>query len=827
MTSSRILIVVAVFLANPSFALAQNAAGVEPPSEYQEEAIDRQGELDGEEYEADAAAAQAEAASGDGGIAPELSPRASRQVEEIVVQARRRDELLEETPVAVTALGETELREHGVQRLDGIEQLVPNLTFQTAITGQQVNIRIRGVGTSAPAIAFDPGVGMYIDGVYIPRTFGTLIDVVDVQQIEVLRGPQGTLFGKNTVGGAINVRSVKAHGELEGFAMVRPQNFGRVDTRAMLNIPIIDDMLYSRFSFASVSSQGYYYNTFADSYANDPNNLAFLGSLRFTPSDDLTIDVFGTWSRQINHAQGSDCEVINDQPALATLLPNGFFESCANSSPFRGELNTIGIADTESFGTWGIAEYQVGDVGPLENLSLRGLMSWRRQIPRLRTDIDGTRFLAVQNSSTGGSVLDGIPGDQQQYNPELVLNGGALDNRINYVIGGFGFFETGFDGRTQTVLPNSLNRVTLSETSIDNWTWAVFGQATGAITDWASLTAGVRYTQDKKGLDFAQTDPRTGQLIDNPLGGRRLFDAWTPMASLALTMPEDWLMDLPLDHLMGYFTYAQGFKGGGFNGVSQPRGVPPDQFAFDPETLDNYEFGLKTIGFDSMFTMNIAVFYGEYDDIQETSIKDLGLDEMGVPIIQRLTINASEARTMGFEIETVTRPIDGLMIQGNVGYTDATYDVFGNDLCGRVDDPGTTCGLSDLNGEEIDRTGEPLRGTPKLQTFISIQYSLPVNLDGGEWLNGWFTPRLEWAYTSSTNWLGPEVEAATQRGWNAINARFSYDLMDDRMQVALWARNLLNEANFSNVTPIISTFGVATRYYNPPRQFGGELSYRF
>ncbi len=808
-----VLALSAAYLGLPSAAKAQAESSIESPSEYQLEAIDEQGPLDGEEYEADAGEAQAEAADASGGEVPGLSRKATREVEEIVVQARRRDEFLEDTPVAVTAIGQTDLREHGVTRLDDIQQLVPNLTFEGAITGQQVNIRIRGVGTSAPAIAFDPGVGMYIDGVYIPRTFGTLIDVVDVEQIEVLRGPQGTLFGKNTVGGAINVRSVKAHEELEGFAMVRPSNFGSVDTRAMLNLPIIDNLLYSRFAMSTINSQGYYYNTFADSYANDPSNLSFLGSLRILPTDDLTIDVFGSWSRARNHARGSQCVQANENPALKDLLPPGFFESCESSSAFEGELNTIGLVDTESYGTWGIAEYFIGDVSVLEELSVRGVMSWRQQKPRLRTDIDGTRFLGVQNSSTGGSVLDGIPGTQEQYNPELLLNGMAWDSRLTYVVGAFGFWETGFDGRTQTVLPDRLNRVTLSETNIDNWTWAVFGQATADLTDWASLTGGVRYTQDKKGLDFAQTDPRNGAEIGPPLSGRKVFEAWTPMGSLALTMPDDWLPDFA-DHLMGYFSYSQGFKGGGFNGVSQPRGVDASQFAFDPETLENFEVGFKTTGFDSMVTMNVALFYGKYDDIQETSIKDLGLDPEGVPIIQRLTLNASKATTKGFEIETLTRPMDGMQIQANVGYTDAVYDSFPD-------------ALSDLTGDEIDRTGQNLKATPKLQTFVAAQYSFALEPGDGAWIDGWLTPRVEWAYQSAVNWLGPEVPQAKMPGWNALNARLSYDFFDDRAQVALFAKNLLDEEYFSNVTPVISTFGVATRYYEPPRTYGGELSYRF
>ena len=814
----RILAAVSFLLAIvPTTAPAQDSSAVEAPSLYQEEVVDQQGSLSGEEYEADAADAQAAAAES-GRPVPGLSRQGTREVEEIVVQARRRDELLEETPVAITALGDSELREHGVNRLVDIQQLVPNISFQGAITGQQTNIRIRGIGTSASSIAFDPGVGMYIDGVYIPRAFGTLIDVVDPQQIEVLRGPQGTLFGKNTVGGAINVRTAKPHEDFEGFVMLEPGNFGSIDTRAMVNLPIVDGLLYSRFAMATVNSRGYFYDEERDEYFNDAQNLSFLGSLRFLPTERLTIDLSGSWSRARNHGLGANCVVVKRDPSLASLLPDGFFESCERSTPFSNQANTSQLADTPSYGVWAVADYQIGDIGFLEDLSLRGLFSWREQHPKMRNDVDGTRFTAIAVSSTGkrsGTPPgDGIAGSQRQLNPELLLNGAALDGRVNYVLGVFGFWEDGYDGLTQTVLVNSLDRLTRGNTSISNWTWAVFGQATADLTDWASLTAGVRYTQDKKGLIFSQTDLNTDTTLGEPLVGDQVFDDWTPMANLALTLPEDLLANVPVEHFMGYFTYSKGFKGGGFNGVPQPQNTVASQFAFGPETLENFEVGFKTMAFDSRFTMNVALFYGDYDDIQQTAIRDLGVDEFGIPIIQRLTINASSATTKGFEIETFTRPIEGLLIQANVGFTDATYGNFPN-------------GLSDMTGEEIDRTGEQLPATPKLQTFIAAQYSFPIQPGGGAWLDGWLTPRIEWAYQSAVNWLGPEVAQARMPGWNAINARLSYDFLDDRAQIALWGKNLLDVEHFSFVTPIVSTFGTAVRYYDPPRTYGGELSYRF
>jgi len=247
----------ALFAAEP--ADAQDVPQrIEAPSGYVE-SIEEPGTLGGEEDEVDAGEAQVETIEG-GGDVPGVSKRQLARAEKIVVQARKREELLEETPIAVTALGEAELRESGVTRIDDIQLLVPNLIFQSDNTGAQTNVRIRGVGTSTDGVAFDPGVGIYVDGVFLPRAFGSLIDVVDVQQIEVLRGPQGTLFGKNTVGGAINITTVKPRDELEAFALVRPGNFDRVDTRVTLSVPVragwFDEKLFTRFSFASTQTPG-------------------------------------------------------------------------------------------------------------------------------------------------------------------------------------------------------------------------------------------------------------------------------------------------------------------------------------------------------------------------------------------------------------------------------------------------------------------------------------------------------------------------------------------------------------------------------------------
>ena len=193
---------------------------------------------EGESAAPTADAVDAQAAALEGGDTAGLSRRTGIRVEEIVVRARKRDELLEDTPVSVTALSEDTLREAGVVRLDQIQELVPNLQFQTSNNGLAAQVFIRGVGTSTAEIAFDAGVGIYVDGVFLPRAAGSVLDTVDVAQIEVLRGPQGTLFGKNTVGGALNITTVKPQQEAGASVLLRPGNLGTFDSRLSLDIPI-------------------------------------------------------------------------------------------------------------------------------------------------------------------------------------------------------------------------------------------------------------------------------------------------------------------------------------------------------------------------------------------------------------------------------------------------------------------------------------------------------------------------------------------------------------------------------------------------------------
>jgi iron complex outermembrane recepter protein len=803
-----VLLLILDALAPAMMASAQPVEGVEAPAEYQR-GVEQEDDPGGTTDEIDAADAQAEKSAG--GAAPGLGRKATAQVEEIVVTARKRAEALEDTPVAVTALGAASLRESSVYRIDQLRELVPSVHIQETQQGNIALFNIRGVGTGSADLQFDPGVAIYLDGVFLPRAPGSLLSVVDVQQIEVLRGPQGTLFGKNSVGGAINITTVKPQPDLEGFAMLRPGNLNGLDTEVMLNVPVVDDLLLSRISFFTTQRDGYVYDTFRDEYYNDANDMVFLGTLRLLATDDVTFDLSGTWSRSHTKGQGGPCIVVREDGPVAGLFPN-LFPACRQTSLFSWSADAAGLSDIETAGTWGVLNYDIGDVGVFEDLAIKALGSWNQQTTRLRFDVDGTSEFIAFLSTAGPPPVNGSPGEAQQESGELQINGGALDGRLVFVGGLFAQWETANDDRTTNVGPPLTSAGSRSIAEIDNWTWAPYTQVTGNVTDWLSLTGGIRYTQDKKGLTLTQNNPVTGVTTFPTASDSKVFEKWTPMASIASTVPIDLLPDWA-DHFMGYFTYSQGFKGGGFNALPGAVVVGENTLAepFDPETLDNYEIGFKTILFENRVTLNTAFYYGIYDDIQKISIVTMGTGEEIE--VQRITENAAKATIKGFEVELLALPIDGLQITGNIGVNDTEYDSFPN-------------AISDFDDQEIDRSGQTFNYVPKFTSFLAAQYSFPIDGDA-QILQGWLTPRFEWYYQSAIHLNGPEITASNQPGYNLLNSRLSYDFWDDRAQVALWAKNLADQEYIVYSTPTVSTFGTVVNFTGLPRTFGAEISYRF
>ncbi len=751
----------------------------------------------------------------------DLSPSLAEEpggIEEIVVTARKRDELLIDTPVSMTALSETALRDAGVSRLDEIQGLVPNLQFSVGRESQEGFIRLRGVGTTSGEIVFDPGVAVYVDGVFLPRMIGQLVDVVDVQQIEVLRGPQGTLFGKNSVGGAIKIETIKPQPELGGKLFVRAGNYDLVRTQAVLNVPLIEDKLLSRFAIANNYNSGYSRNELLDIDVSDQNSLTFFGSLRWLPLDDVTVDVSGTWSRNDAHGRGGQCRIVYEDGLAVTGYP-GFADACQASEPFRFRGNVRTLADTSSWGTWGTIDWDANDF-----LAVKSITSWREQKPGHRSEADNTEFPALSLDFSGQG--DNPTWAQRQISQELQTDWTFWDDKVSIVGGAFAMWERGYAPTGISALTDFLNVETQSTTRTDNWSWALFAHGVIDPVEWLSITLGLRYTQDKKGASLVILDRSAGDQM-GPSFGSQVFDAWTPEAKISLITTDGVADTLRIDHGMVYFGYSQGFRGGGYNAlINIQEGDNADGLtSFEPETLDNFEIGIKGEAFDRRLRATFAAFYSDYDDIQVITNRATGdLDNPETIMLQQLTQNAAKATVKGIELEFLALPTDEFQISGSIGLLDTNYDDFGKNCDFET---GANCALSDAEpGVFVDRSGQGFNVSPDLMTNLVLQYSLPIDDAPRDFLLGSVTPRLQWSYQSRMHVLGPEVADAIQRGYNLLDARLGYRFWDDRAEIALWGKNLTDEVYFDRAETL-ALLGFIHRYFQTPRTYGGEVTLNF
>jgi len=803
-----------------------------------------------------------------------------RGVEEIVVHARRRDELLSDTPVSVTALDNQTLQATQTGNLEDVAALVPNLTILSGRSGQDASIVIRGIG-AFPFIFYDQGVGTYVDGVFLARQQGTLLDIVDIQQIEVLRGPQGTLFGKNTIGGALNITTVKPQKETSGYINVRGGFFDQddprpiVETRGMLNIPIdygwFEDRLFTRFAVGTKNDGGYTLNTFLDEWYSDQNAINFYGSVLLLPTEDIEVKISGQWSRDHNKGMGGECRVVQTSGfPFAGFMPPGFFDACRRSRPFRFESELPAVSDNTSTGVWGTLNWDLGARLGLDRLDLTYTGAWREQETRTRDDAEMTGLPVFSIRAIGGNGLNGGPNDARQIQQELQFHAsadnlnpfgedlgfaGLLDSwNLDFVGGVFGYWE---DANTNTDIlflngnpiidnppyPNPPNPgcpdtppspddprppgqacfagggTTNNFVDTSNWDWAIFGQGVLNFTDWLSLTAGVRYTQEKKGLSRLVRNALMPYQASVDFSDSAKFDAWTPMATLAARATPDFLEEnmSAFDNVMAYFTYSRGFRGGGFNGTARTN---IEGESFTPEFADMYELGLKTGLWEHRLTVNTSVYWIDREDqqvpqlVNEDPTCDLSEPDCLPPPTRVFTRNAATARSRGFEVEFTAVPLTSLFVNGSVGFSESKF----------LDFPGAE---NAVTGQVINRAGQRQAFTPEWQTTFGAYYVYDLPEFGPDWAYGTLTPRIDWFWESQVENFAPEIRELVQPGYHRVNLRIGYRFNEARSEIAFWSRNLTDSTYFKNSLSWPRLTGTVIRYYEPPRTFGLEISHSF
>ncbi len=761
----------------------------------------------------------------------------AEMVENIVVTSRKRRESIQSIPVSVTALSDTSLKQLGVRRVQDIADSVPNLEYApTSGSGNSARANIRGVGQSDQIGSLDPGVGLYVDGVYMARLQSGLLNTSDVERIEVVRGPQGTIFGKNTIGGAVSIVTRLPQFERSGSLEVRAGNFDLFETRAVLNVPLVEEVAALRLSVATATRDGFSKDRLGGSDPNDDKLLAGRAQLLVLPTDTLEIRLSGDVSRENKTLDAGKCVVQNTGGNALLQLSNaivGFTDACAetqrSNNPRRVETDLSFLRDDLT--SYGGSAQLIWALGP--QTELRSLSSVRGLDNQSFADFDGTRIELLRPAIDAGGF------EQTQISQEFQLSTSLLDDRLNVVAGVFGFKEQSKD----TTIEGVLSRLSAADivdvipgigpvddqmkaviadavrgaqvravNRVDNLSYSAYAQVSYDLTEKLNLSAGLRLTQERKRLLRSGLALTSGQGLAIPADGSTngmpaqlqagdtafffersdRFSDLTPSASISYQFTPT---------ALGYLNYSTGFKSGGFNGRAlPPLGSSEATFplSVDPEELTTYEIGFKASFLDQRVALNAAAFYSIYEDIQLIVLPgDPSLNT--VPI---LLVNAGEAIVSGGELELTISPIPNLRIRTSLGVLNDRFTDF--------DDP------SDPRAKD--------RGLPFLsayETSTSVEYAFDLARIGS------VSARVDWN-TRSRQFFSAENSDSLEAGKRGLlNARLGVVLVDGVTELAVFGRNLTDREYLISGVDFGNTFGSALRFVGPPRTYGVELKRRF
>lgn len=800
------------------------------------------------------------------GAAPVLAQGSSFVLEEVIVTARKRTENLQQTPVAVTALSATALREAGVRSLSDLNQIAPNIEVQAGNgnAGGVANIYIRGVGQRNTGPNLDSGVGIYIDDVFVGRPDGGLLDVNDIASIQVLRGPQGTLFGKNTTGGALVFTTNRPVDEFEGSLEVRAGNFDRQDVSGVFNIPIADN-LWSRFSFNSISRDGYIENLYDGKDYVDEDRVSAIGQLRWMPSEDLTIDLNVNFSDTDQTARPQKCVplpgVIGWQAALfdgISVIPSSgrtYDDYCQDSADLKDPRDVLsdlgGKYEAETKGASIKAEWDFAN-----DLTFTSVTAWRYSKALQDDELDHTAIPWLHR--TQGLHPDSSPRETDQYSQEIQLSGSAFDERMNFVTGAYYFTEEITNNRAVNYLgpfdPGIAGFFMLNTTSTlleaKHSSYAIFSQVEWAYTDNWRSTFGIRYTDEDRELYRKRwnVDPDTlgvnGGVLANPFNGgwvvdRNVFEynpnfSWvdrdiqeqktddsdtTIMGSIQYLINEsDWIDDGSI-----YLTYSEGFRSGGLSEA------PTDEFdVFQPEQVENWELGVKLDLLDRRLRINAAAFYSDYTDRQLTTL----VVNLQTNSPAGATINAEESTITGFEIETTWLAAENLELTANATWSSGDIDKYA-DVQVLAVDPTTPvpvgCDRADLTFVVIDqcpsdRSSENLPRLPEATFFLAAQYSWKSDL-------GIFIPRIQMSLKQDIEYCF-DATSCELGLWNEdeqfdLSARVTWISNDEKWMGSVYGVNLTDEDHMIGGSALTESAGVGGFVPAPPRMYGVELKYSF
>ncbi len=748
---------------------------------------------------------------------------------EIVVTSRRREERAQEVPIALTAVSGDTLERTGAINITQIAQLTPTLVIRNN-NARNTFANIRGLGSNSDQNdGLEVGVGFYIDDVYYGRIGASQFDFVDLERVEVLRGPQGTLFGKNTTAGAINIvtRAPEFAFGFTGEASLGEEGYHQA--RASLTGPIVADQVAFRLMVSDTHRDGALYNLYNGRRINDYDNLTVRGQLLLRPAPNVDLRLIGDYSKQNAYSRVASVVGLFTQFANGATLNNNWLDRARRggyeprfdiTDPFAREVDVDGPvqADMEGYGVSGKVDW---DLGPAV---LTSITAWRGWDWLPDNDPDLTPLAVTLRSGTDNH--------QRQFSQEFRLASSG-PRKLDYVVGlyyfwqnvdALGHYQLGPDyavwnnhNYANRELANYAYTGFLSYSIIEPITksYAVYGQATWQATDALSITAGLRFTyEDKTGVFHQYTAGGNDLSLLSPadqIAAQALRDAIYPEIYYTTGVEDDALTgqitvsyDVAPD-IMAYATYSRGSKSGGLSLGDLPDGVSP---VVDPETVDAYEIGLKSQFLDRAVTLNLAGYWIEVQDYQAAITEQIGTTSSSIRYIS----NIPGVRSRGAEVDLTAAPTRWLRFTASAAYTDAVYK----------DYPNAQVAPENRNLTQVqDLSGVQLANAPKFMFHVSADLVQPVAL---------LTPmdelyaRLDYNHRSSNDTSASNSIYTRIPAYGIANARIGLRLDDERFDLAAWVTNLFDKEYFEALSA--SNQGLITGAIGNPRTFGATLRAR-
>jgi len=717
-------------------------------------------------------------------------------IADIIVTAQKKSENLQNVPISVAAVTGQAVSALHATTLQGLQGTVPNISIGNfSNTPDNAVFTIRGIGIIEPDPYAGNTVSIVSDGVPQYFSMGALMDLYDVDRIEILRGPQGTLFGANTTGGVVNIVNAQPTGQYGGKLDIGYGNHDHFNAAGAINIPITQD-LFSRLSISHDQHEGFVTNVVDGKKLGRRDVTLFRGALKYAPAGNFSATLSGEYDMGRN---GSPIVVAGDLPGEAEFVAagvQGMYQSpcqpnrrCVAPGAFYSALSGVpnkSNMDTERVNlTLSLKHTAVGDITSITGYRHFKLFEY--------TDQDGTPlFLDDTRRTTHGWQIS-----------EELRTDVNLSKSINMIAGAF-YMGTHYDHeqdfRIQFAAPGLFQRNLQDQ---GNWSGSVFAQVYAHLTDQLRLQAGVRYTHESTNM-LASTATSIN------LSGMTDFDGTGNLALGTVAPPRGskswdnvgWKLGLDYkvtpDALL-YAYWARGFKSGGFTGRI---GIAQDLGPYNPEHVDTYEAGMKTDFLDRHLRVNLSAFFTNYRDMQLAQIYFLG---SGSSIVQGNTIlNAASSHIKGFEGEVVAAPLPGLTLKGSLAYLSAKYSKFPFLL---------------PSGAIQDLSGQRLQNAPSWSGAASATYEFPLAGDMKARANVQYTYASEKLQTSIID--TPRARVQPQ---HLVNANLDL-LVTPSMTVGLWARNLFNKHYINSVFDAPGTLGLTN--YAPPLEWGVAAGYKF